>query len=169
MSNNQKMPQSSLTKRRIRQFKANKRGFYSSVLFVFILFVSLFANFIANDKPLLVYYKNTFYTPVLYSYPETSFGGTFETEADYREKFVQSLIEKDGWMLWPPIRYGVDTVNYYLEGPAPSPPSFENLLGTDDQGRDVLARLIHGYRISLLFGLSLTFVSIVMGLFMGGI
>ena len=102
-------------------------------------------------------------------YPETRFGGEFETAADYRDPFVADLIEAEGWMLWPPIRFSFDTVNYELESPAPSPPSRENWLGTDDQGRDVLARAIYGFRISVLFGLALTLASTVIGVLAGAV
>jgi microcin C transport system permease protein len=104
---------------------------------------------------------------VFKSYPETAFGGEFETEADYRDAFVRDLIEKDGWMIWPPIRYSYKTINYNLTTPAPSPPTRDNLLGTDDQGRDVLARLIYGFRISVLFGLILAAISSVIGVLAG--
>nr|WP_321162793.1 ABC transporter permease [Micavibrio aeruginosavorus] len=126
------------------------------------------APIIANDKPLLVKYDGGLYTPVLKSYPETTFGGDFETEADYRDAFVADLIaKKDGWMIWPPIRYNYDTINYNLPVPAPSYPTRDNLLGTDDQGRDVAARVIYGFRISVLFGLILTIASSIIGVFAG--
>jgi microcin C transport system permease protein len=127
------------------------------------------AEFIANDKPLFVYYKSHCYFPVFKQYPERDFGGTFETEANYRDPFVKKLIEKEGWMLWPLIPYGYDTVNYELTRSVPAPPSAENWLGTDDQGRDLLARLIYGCRFSILFGLSVMMLSAVIGFFMGAI
>lgn len=127
----------------------------------------LFAEFIANDKPLLVQYDGAFYAPVFQSYPETEFGGDFETEAEYRDPFVQDLINEKGWMIWPPIKYSYDTINYNLPEPAPSSPTSDNLLGTDDQGRDVLARIIYGFRISVLFGLALTIVSSIIGITAG--
>jgi len=158
-----------ITIRRIENFKANKRGYFSLWIFLFILFSTLFAEFIANDKPLLVQYKGELFFPVLISYPETDFSGEFESETDYRDPFVDDLINEEGWILWPPIKYSYDTINYDLPVPAPSPPSWENLLGTDDQGRDVLARLIYGSRISILFGLVLTVVSSFIGIFAGAI
>lgn len=163
------MKLSPLTKRRLAYFKANKRGFYALILFMFLFVITLCAEFLANDKPLLIWFDGKSYFPILRMYPETTFGGEFETEADYRDPHVRQLIEAKGWMIWPPIPYSYDTVNYALPSPAPSPPSRENLLGTDDQGRDVLARLIYGFRISVLFGLILTVASTVIGVTAGGI
>jgi microcin C transport system permease protein len=158
-----------LTERRLAQFKANKRGYVSFWIFLVLFFVTLFAEFIANDKPLLIKYDNHYYFPIFKEYPETTFGGEFETEANYRDPFVKELIDKKGWMIWPLIRYSYNTVNYDLPVPAPAPPSRENLLGTDDQGRDVLARLIYGFRISVLFGLTLTLFSSLVGVAAGAI
>jgi microcin C transport system permease protein len=135
------------------------------VLFV----VSLGAEFVANDKPIMVQYQGDLYFPVFKTYPETTFGGLFETEANYRDPYVAELIQDDGWMLWPPIRYSHDTINYELTVPAPAPPSAENWLGTDDQGRDVLARLIYGFRLSVLFGLILTVTSSLIGIVVGAV
>ena len=158
-----------LTQRRIEQFKANRRGYWSLWLFLMLFTIALLADVVANDKPLLVWFEGKPYFPVMLSYPETRFGGEFETEAEYRDPYVQDLIDEKGWALWPPIRYSYDTINYDLNQPAPSPPSTENWLGTDDQGRDVLARVIHGFRISILFGLVLTFVSSIIGIAAGGV
>jgi microcin C transport system permease protein len=160
---------SPLTMRRLGQFKANKRGFISFWLFLVLFFVTLFAEFIANDKPLIIKYHNSYYFPIFTEYPETTFGGEFETEANYRDTFVRNLIDQKGWMIWPPIPYSYNTVNYDLPVPAPAPPSRENLLGTDDQGRDVLARLIYGFRISVLFGLTLTLFSSLIGVAAGSV
>lgn len=132
-------------------------------IFAALFFVSLFAEFVANDKPLLIYYHQKMYFPILKAFPETEFGGDFETEADYGDPFVKNLVEKNGWMLWPPIRYHHKTVTWDLKGPAPSPPDRNNLLGTDDQARDVLARVIYGFRISVLFGFTLTVLSAIVG------
>jgi microcin C transport system permease protein len=159
---------SPLTRKRLYYFKANRRGYYSFIIFTILFIVSLFAEFIANDKPILIYYNHSFYWPVLKFYPETTFGGDFETEASYRDPYVKDLIHRKGWMIWPPIRYSYNTINENLPSPAPSPPTRENLLGTDDQGRDVLARLIYGFRISVLFGLTLTLVSSFVGVVAGG-
>ncbi len=158
-----------LTQRRLAQFKANKRGYVSFWIFLVLFIVTLFAEFIANDKPLLVKYENHFYYPVFVQYPETTFGGEFETEANYRDPFVQNLIDAQGWILWPLIPFSYNTVNYDLPVPAPSPPSAEDWLGTDDQGRDVLARLIYGFRISVLFGLTLTILSSFFGVTAGAV
>ena len=140
---------SPLTIRRLKNFKANKRGYYSAVLFGVLFFISIFAELIANDKPILVVLENKIYFPVFERISETHYGGEFETEADYKDPFVKDLINKRGFFVMPLIEYSYDTINYDLKVPSPSPPSFENLLGTDDQGRDVLARLIYGFRISV--------------------
>ena len=158
-----------LTARRLRNFKANKRGFISLWIFLVLFGLSLFAELIANDKPLLVKYEGALYFPIFITYPETAFGGDFETEADFRDPVVKGLIEDKGWMVWPAIRYSYRTINYDLEVPAPAPPSVDNWLGTDDQGRDVMARLIYGFRISVLFGLVLTFFSSIIGIAAGAV
>ena len=134
---------------------------------MFLFLFTLFAEFISNDKPLMVYYNDSVYTPVFNTYTETEFGGDFETEADYRDEYIQELINEKGWMVWPLIRYSYNTINYDLPVPAPAPPSSENWLGTDDQGRDVVARLIYGFRISILFALTLTFLSTIVGVIVG--
>lgn len=158
-----------LTRRQLANFRANKRGYRSFWIFLVLFLLSLFAELIANDKPLLVQYEGEYYTPFLTSYAETTFGGDFETEADYRDSYLQKQIESKGWMIWAPIRFSYQTINYHLEVPVPAPPSGENWLGTDDQGRDVLARLIYGFRISVLFGLVLTLFSTVIGIAAGAV
>lgn len=158
-----------LTKRRLSQFKANKRGYWSFWIFMVLLVAALGAALIANDKPLLVKYDGAFYYPVFVSYPETMFGGDFETEAEYREEFVADLINEKGWMIWPLIPFSFDTINYGLTEAAPTAPSRENWFGTDDQGRDVAARVIYGFQISVLFGLMLTFLSSIIGITIGAI
>ena len=158
-----------LTRRRLANFKANRRGFWSFWIFLVLFVLSLGAEFIANDKPLLVEYENQYYWPVFQTYPETTFGGEFETETDYRDAYVRDLINAKGWMVWPPIPYSYRTINYNLPVPAPAPPSADNWLGTDDQGRDVVARLIYGFRISVLFGLVLTAFSSVVGVAAGAV
>jgi len=163
------MALSPITKRRLAQFRANKRGFWSLWIFVALLAVCLFAEFLANDKPILVQYEGAYYFPTFVSYPETEFGGDFETEAEYRDPFVAELINEKGWMIWPPIRFSYDTINYDLPVPAPSPPDDVNFLGTDDQGRDVAARVIYGFRLSVMFGLILTAISSVVGVAIGAI
>ncbi len=156
-----------ITRRRIENFRRNRRGFWSLWLFLALFFISLFAEFFANDKPLLVRYDGQFYMPVFTEYAETAFGGEFMTEADYRDEFVIKLIEDKGWIVWPLIPFSFDTVNYNLPVPAPAPPSAVNWLGTDDLGRDVVARMIYGFRISVLFGLTLTMISAVVGVSIG--
>jgi microcin C transport system permease protein len=160
---------SPLNRRRLANFRANKRGYWSLWIFLVVFAVSLFAEFIANDHPLLVRYKGAFYMPILHSYPETTFGGEFPTEADYRDKFVVEKINESGWMIWPPIPFSYQTINYNLSVPAPAPPSAVDWLGTDDQGRDVMARLIYGFRISVLFGLILTVLSSIIGVAAGAV
>ncbi|MEI8295157.1 MAG: ABC transporter permease [Alphaproteobacteria bacterium] len=163
------MQLSPLTKRRWSQFCSNRRGFVSLWLFLCLFCVSLLAEFIANDKPLIISYKGSWYYPTIVMYPETTFGGTFETETNYRDPYVRNLIKDSGWALWPPIPFSYTTVNYDLTVPAPAPPSKNNWLGTDDQGRDVVARLLYGFRISILFGLALAVFSSIIGIFAGAI
>ena len=158
-----------LTARRVQNFRANRRGFWSLWLFLALFLTSLFAEFIANDKPFLVYYDGGFYMPIFRAYPETTFGGEFETETEYRDPVVVKLIDAKGWMLRPLIPYSYNTIILDLKTPAPTPPSAENWLGTDDQARDVLARLIYGFRISVLFGLVLTILSSIIGVTAGAI
>jgi len=161
---------SPINKRRWRNFKANRRGYWSLWLFLALFFISLFAEFIANDRPLLITFKGGIYAPVFHSYPETVFGGVFQTEADYRDPYVKQLIaDAGGTMIWPLIHYDYRTINLNLPVPAPAPPSTENWLGTDDQGRDVAARLIYGFRISVLFGLILAAASSVIGIAAGAV
>ena len=163
------MTLSPLNKRRLDNFKSNKRGWYSFLIFTFLFLISIFADFIANEKPLLIKYQNQIYLPIINEYAETTFGGDFETEADYRDPFVKDLINNNGWMIWPIIPYSYDTIIRDLAVPAPAPPSKKNWLGTDDQARDVLARLIYGFLISILFGFTLTFFSMLIGVTAGAI
>src|SRR6478735_7887416 len=184
---------SPLNRRRWQNFKANRRGYWSFWIFLVLFTVSLFANFIANDKPLLVKYDGRLYWPVIFNYSETTFGGDFETTADYRDPYLQKQIaEKGGTIVWPLIRYSYDTHNLDLPTPAPSKPTWMlteeqckevvqkkglkscrdleyNWLGTDDQSRDVVARLIYGFRISVLFGLTLTILSSIVGIAAGAV
>tara|TARA_B100002003_G_scaffold163627_1_gene151877 strand:- start:1963 stop:2988 length:1026 start_codon:yes stop_codon:yes gene_type:complete len=163
------MTLSPINKRRLDNFMSNKRGWYSFWIFTLLFLISIFANFIANDKPLLIKYNNQIYFPVIKEYSETMFGGDFETEADYRDPYVKELINNNGWMIWPIIPYTYNTIIRDLAVPAPAPPSKKNWLGTDDQARDVLARLIYGFRISILFGFTLTFFSMIIGVSAGAI
>lgn len=163
------MALSPLNQRRWENFKAHRRGYWSLWVFLILFGLSLFAELLANDKPLLVQFKGDLYVPVLTDYPETTFGGSFTSTTNFRDPFVAELIEKDGWMLWPPIRFSYQTINYNLSVPAPAPPSAENWLGTDDQGRDVVARIIYGFRISVLFALVLTLTSSLIGIIAGAL
>ena len=158
-----------LSKRRLINFRANKRGYWSLWIFIGLFVTSLFAEVIANDKPILVNFADELYVPVFIDYPETVFGGFLETTAEYADPEVREMIEEKGWIIWPMIHFSYDTVNYELTAPAPAPPSGLNWLGTDDQGRDVAARLIYGFRISVLFGLTLTLFSSVIGIASGAV
>ncbi|MCZ6448559.1 MAG: ABC transporter permease [Alphaproteobacteria bacterium] len=163
------IPIAPLTRRRIDSFKRNRRGYWSLWIFLGLFVFSLFAEFIANDKPIVVKFDGGYYMPIFKLYPETVFGGEFPTETDYRDPFVTKLIGAKGWMLWPPVRYSFDTPNYFLAAPSPAPPNADNWLGTDDQARDVVARLIYGFRISILFGLVLTFFASIFGVAAGAV
>ncbi len=160
---------SPIAQRRWNNFKANRRGWYSLWIFLIIFVLTLCAEFIANDKPLLVEYESSYYFPVFNDYPETTFGGDFDTATDYRDPYIAEIINENGRMIWPPIRYSFDTVNYALPQPAPAPPSGDNWLGTDDQARDVMARVIYGFRVSVLFGLTLTIFSSIIGVAVGAV
>jgi len=160
---------SPMNRRRLANFRANRRGYWSLWIFLALFFASLFAEVIANDRPLLIRYEGSFYYPLFVDYPETAFGGFLETATEYADPEVQELIEEGGWILWPLVPFAYDTVNYRLDVPAPAPPSALNWLGTDDQGRDVVARLIYGFRISVLFGLTLTVCSSVIGIAAGAV
>lgn len=161
--------QASINRQRWDRFKRNRRGYYSLILFLIFYCLTLGANLIANDKPYYVAYKGSLYFPMVKAYPETTFGGVFETETNYRDPAVQALIQSHGHMVFPPIPYSYRTINYGVKTPAPAAPSQDNFLGTDDQGRDLLARLLYGLRITISFGLVLTLFSSVIGIFMGAI
>ncbi|WP_455913079.1 ABC transporter permease [Pseudomonas syringae] len=157
-------------RRRIGNFKANRRGWWSLWLFVALLVICLCGELIANDKPLIVRYQGELYFPAVHQYLETDFGGELPFEPDYSSDYVRKLIvDKGGWMLFAPIPFSYDTVNYELREPSPSPPSARNWLGTDDQARDVMARVLFGTRVSILFALALTAISTVIGVFAGAI
>lgn len=156
-----------LAEARWLRFKANKRGFISLWIFTLLFGLSLFAEIIANDKPLLVSYDNQWFVPVINEYAETEFGGEFETEADYKDPYVINLIKESGYIVWPIIPFSYDTINFDIAGAVPSEPDSVNWLGTDDKGRDVLARIIYGFRISVLFGFVLTIVSSFIGVVVG--
>jgi microcin C transport system permease protein len=158
-----------LTLRRWAAFKANRRGYVSAIIFLALFIGSLFAELIANDRPILIVHDGGIYMPVFRDYPETTFGGTFATDADYTDPYVQQLIAEKGWAVWPPIPFSYRTAVKNLPGPAPTPPDGVNWLGTDDNARDVMARVIYGFRISVLFGLALTIVSTVIGVIAGAV
>jgi len=158
-----------MNRRRLAAFRASKRGMISLTVFGLLFFLSLFAELLANDKPILIRYDGAFYSPLVKDYPETTFGGDFPTNTVYSDPEVRKLIEEKGWILWPPIPYSYDTV---LKGEGRTtlqPPSGQHWLGTDDSGRDVMARLIYGFRISVLFGLALTVASTVIGIAAGAV
>jgi microcin C transport system permease protein len=158
-----------ITMRRWQAFKANRRGYLSSIIFSILFVVTLFAEFIANDRPILVYYDGGLYMPVLKDYPETTFGGSFMTNANYKDPYVQQKIAEKGWAIWPPVPFDYNTAVGRLPGPAPTAPDGVNWLGTDDNARDVMARVIYGFRISVLFGLILTIVSTLIGVIAGAV
>lgn len=163
------MTLSPLNRRRWQNFKSHRLGYWSLWIFLALFAISLGSELLANSKPIAVSYKHALYFPVIKDYPETVFGGQFETAADFRDSYVRELIEKDGWILWPPIRFSYQTINYDLAVPAPAPPSRDNWLGTDDQGRDVVARLLYGFRISVVFAIALTFFSSIVGIAAGAL
>lgn len=160
---------SPLMQQRLARFKQNRLGFICLIVFAVIFVLAIFSELIANDKPLVVKYQQSYYFPVIQSYPETTFGGVFETETDYKDPAVQQLIDRDGWALWPVIPFSYQTPNLELAVPVPSPPSQQNWLGTDDQGRDVLARILYGLRVSLLFGFALTLCAAFIGILIGAL
>lgn len=158
-----------INQRRWHIFKNNKRAIYSLWLFLILFFMSLCAEFIANDKPIFIWYKNTPLVPAVVSYPETYFGGDFDTEADYHDPYVRELIEKDGWIVQAPIPYSYDTHIASLKESAPTKPDSKNILGTDDQARDVFARILYGFRVSILFALILGIGSAIVGVIVGAL
>ena len=159
-----------LTARRIAAFRANRRGSWSALIFLALFCICLFAEFVANDRPLLIRFDGHWMFPVLTDYSEDAFGADFlPTQADYGDPDVQAAIARHGWAIWPAIPYAYDTTVRGLDRPAPSPPSWHDPLGTDDQARDVLARVIYGFRISVLFGFSLTIVASAVGIAAGAI
>ena len=156
--------------RRWRRFKANRRGYASLWIFGVLFVLSLFAAVLSNDKPLLVYYQGHYYFPVVATYPETTFGGDFATEADYNDPYVEQLLRSHAnWVWYAPNRHRYDSINYFADRPNPAPPSNQNYLGTDDRGRDVLARLLYGFRLSVLFAFVLTAVGTFIGVLLGGL
>ena len=166
------MTDTSLTpsQRRWTRFKSNRRGYYSLWIFSILFILSLFAEVWSNDKPLLISYNDNYYYPLFKSYPETQFGGEFDTEADYQDIYIKELLTENGnWVIYPINGYSFNTINYDNARPNPAAPSTDNYLGTDDRGRDVLARLIYGFRLSVLFGLALTVIGTIIGILAGAI
>ena len=160
---------SPLAQRRLCAFAKNKRAFVSLVLFGAVFVLSLFSEVIANDKPLIMKYRGNFYFPILFEYTEQEFGGDFPTPADYRDAYIKQNIEREGWMLMPLIPFSFNTVDYDLISPTPAAPSSKHWLGTDDEGRDILARILYGIRLSVVFAFLLTAVSSVIGIAAGAI
>ncbi len=157
-------------KRNWIRFKRNRRGYYSLLIFLTLFFLSIFAELISNDVPLVVRFEGHYFFPVFKSYSETTFGGDFETEADYKDPVFQEFLQGEGnYMIFPPIQHDFNSINFEIDGPVPSPPTGDNLLGTDDRGRDVMARIIYGFRLSVLFGLALTLLGTVAGIVAGSI
>lgn len=160
----------SLSRRRWRRFCRNRRGFYSLIVFAFFFVISLFAEAISNDVPLLVRYEGHLYFPLLVEYPETTFGGDFETETDYLDPYIYEKLTTDGNSVYFPFNsHSYQSINFNIDGPVPSPPTDENILGTDDRGRDVFARLLYGFRLSILFGFALTTVGTLVGIITGAV
>ncbi|MBK1870901.1 ABC transporter permease [Taklimakanibacter albus] len=183
---------SGLNERRLHLFRVNKRGYWSFWIFLVLFVISVFAPLLANDRPILASYKGELLFPTFTEYPEEKFGG-FLARTDFRDPFIQDEVKANGWMIWPPLRYTYDSVNNELPTPAPSKPAFQmsreeacakyplaaqdpncvagnlNWLGTDDQGRDVIARLIYGFRISVFFGLILAGISSIIGIAAGAV
>ena len=160
---------SPINQRRWENFKANRRGYYSAWLFAILFGLTLCAEFIANDKPIVMSLQGELYLPVLFTYSEAELGGEFLTEADYREAFMLEKIAAEGWAIWPPIPFAADTIDWDLPPPYPHPPSSRHLLGTNGESNDVLAILIYGFRLSVLFGLTLTLVSSAIGISVGAL
>jgi len=163
------MPLSPLTQQRWQRFRHNRRGYWSLWIFLIIFLLSMGAELIANDKPLLVHYQQRWTVPLLFDYSETDYGGVLATAADYQDPWLRQRIEQHGWAIWAPIRFSDSTINFATGVPFPSPPSAQNWLGTDANGGDVLARLLYGTRISLLFGLMLTLFSSIIGIVVGAV
>lgn len=152
------------------RFRANRRGYYSLWIFAFLFTISLGAELLSNDRPIIIQYQGEYYFPLFNRYSEATFGGDFDTEADYTDPAVKDLLNQDGnWAIYPPNPYSYNSINYFALQPNPAPPSAENLLGTDDRGRDVLARLIYGFRLSVLFAFVLTTVGVLLGVLAGAL
>lgn len=160
----------SLGRRAARRFWANRRGRISLLIFLAAVFLSLFAELLSNDRPLVVFFQDELYSPLIHNYPESTFGGDFETSTDYLDPYIRKQFDSPGnWALYPLNEYSYDTLNYFASQPNPAPPSSENWMGTDDRGRDIAARLLYGFRVSVFFGLALTAIGVLLGIFFGAL
>ena len=159
---------SPINERRLELFKSNRRGYYSFWIFLVLFVLSMFAEFIANDKPIVFSQAGELHFPMFVMYTETELGGVLETEADYRDPYVANLIDADGWAIWPPVPYSHNTVDYSYEV-TPSPPDRNHFLGTDGGGTDIFAKLLYGFRLAVLFGLALTMISSTIGVLVGAV
>lgn len=158
------------SRRAWQRFRRNRLGFGSLVIFATMVILSLFAEVLSNDRPLLVKYEGSFYFPVVRDYPEKTFGGDFPTPTDYLDPFIRDRITQGGnWAIYAPNPYGARTINYFAKSPSPAAPSRDNLFGTDDRGRDLLAQLIYGFRVSVLFAIALTVIGTVLGILAGAV
>ena len=164
-----KIKLSPIVKRRVLSFKKNRRAFFSLWIFLGVFVLSLVAELVANDKPLVLSYKGELYFPIVKNYDEITFGGDFPTKADYRDAYIVKNIEENGWIVMPLIPFSFNTVDYELDEPTPARPSFRHWLGTDDEGRDILVRILYGIRLSVIFAFILTFVSSLIGIFVGAV
>ncbi|MEO7031332.1 MAG: ABC transporter permease [Herbaspirillum sp.] len=165
------VPSSASPGRRVwLRFRQSRGGYWSLVIFLCLFGLSLMAELVSNDKPLIAYYQGHLVFPIITTYSEKSFGGDFETPADYLDPFIRDQFKKNGnWAIYPPNHYSYNTLNYFSVAPNPAPPSAENWLGTDDRGRDVAARLLYGFRVSVLFGLALTITGVALGILTGAV
>ncbi|WP_114191890.1 ABC transporter permease [Edaphovirga cremea] len=163
------MQMSHINRARWARFRTNRRGYWSLWIFAVLFIVALLANVLANDKPLLVSYQGQIYLPFVNNYSETTFGGELQTATDFQDPYVVRNIEDHGWILWAPIRHSYKSLNFATEVPFPSPPSRKNWLGTDSRGSDVLAQVLYGFRISMLFGLMLSLCSCLIGITVGAV
>ncbi|WP_019616734.1 ABC transporter permease [Psychromonas ossibalaenae] len=165
----QRMRSNPIHEKRWQQFKRNRRGFWSLWIFSGLFLLSLLGELWVNDKPVMISYQDQWYFPVIQDVPENKLGGDFDISTDYHDAYMVKQIEKEGWILWPLIPFYYDSINYELTESAPSPPNHINYLGTDDQGRDVAARLVYGFRISVFFALALTLCSSIIGVIVGAV
>ena len=164
-----KSKMSPVSLRRIEAFQRNRRAVLSFKIFLVVFVLSLFSELICNDKPLILKYNNQLYFPVLNSYTDADFGGDFPTPADYKDKYLLENIEKDGWIVWPVLPFSFNTVDYELDVPTPAAPSRQHWLGTDDEGRDIVARILYGIRLSVVFAFLLTLISSAIGIAAGAV